>query len=138
MSEHPGGDHRWAVAVVVHLDAEQAATLAANPSIAIELEAEREARGPLCEDCRVHWRDVHADPAKPWPCPGARPAQLGGVLLGADEPLPRRERRAKQRKAAKAKPPPARQARQTASAALVTAMREANAKRAREKAKVNA
>lgn len=113
-------DHRWAVVAVTILDADAAADLAAMDVTdrldhVCEIIGQRApgeisggpetVRGPLCTECRVHWRDVYAQPDKPWPCYGQRPAALGGPLVPPDLRMPRQQRRRAQRAAAKAKEP---------------------------------
>lgn len=110
-------EHRWAAAVVVELDEDQARALAAMdaderarrvhelvPALpeGQVLGGPKAVRGPMCEDCRVHWREVYAQPDKPWPCPGKRPERLGGPLLPPDKRLTRQQRRAQRRKDTKA------------------------------------
>lgn len=86
-------EHRWTVVTVTVLDPRRAAELAPMDLPERlhrigEIVGRSEGvtggpivvSGPLCEACRVHWDDVHAQ-HPPWPCPGKRPAELGGSLL---------------------------------------------------------
>lgn len=105
-------EHRWTLVVLVDLSEKGAAALNAM-DVADRLEhlhqlvpapargestPVRQVRGPICADCRVHWRDVHAS-AMPWPCPGKRPEVLGGPLVAPQPTLTRQERRRQQRQA---------------------------------------
>lgn len=107
-------EHKWTVVAIVRVDVERAAEIhemdgperlqrldeifPALPPDRINGPVET-VRGPICSDCRVHWRDVHAVPDKPWPCPGAKPATFGGPLVPPDRRLTRQERRRRQREA---------------------------------------
>jgi hypothetical protein len=101
--------HRWAVVAISVLDEDQAAELHGidlmdrMDELAGVLTSGRleTVRGPICTECRVHWRDVFAQPDKPWPCPGKRPAGLGGPLAPPETRKPRQQRRAEQRQAVK-------------------------------------
>lgn len=99
------GLHTWGVAVVSDLTDEQAAELAQLdlPERLAQLGRfvgePRAVRGPICQQCRVHWRDVYRQPSKPWPCPGRRPDSLGGPLLPAEVAKPRQQTRAERRAA---------------------------------------
>lgn len=110
--------HRWAVVVVASLDDQAAAELQVLDaperfealSSILELAALEQVRGPICLQCRVHWRDVYAKPDKPWPCPGIRPQALGGPLVQSGRRTrseSRRERRQADRAAAAAGRSPA-------------------------------
>lgn len=110
--------HRWSAVAIASLEEADAERLAATP-MAERLDTicetfgpapgdivrVRALRGPICSECRVSWEDVHADPRKPWPCPGVRPDALGGPLVNpvASRKAPnRQQQRAKHRKAMKA------------------------------------
>lgn len=103
------GIHVWAFVTIVEVDEDLARTLALDDQFgrlerAAGVVAEQGptvVRGPMCSECRVSWWDVHRS-TKPWPCPGARPAALGGSLVPPLQHLSRQQRRGKQRQAAKA------------------------------------
>lgn len=104
-------EHRWAAVAIVGLDEEAARAFATTPDVTLlSLAGDpdlRALRGPICEDCRVSWEDVHAS-AKPWPCPGQRPEALGGTLINPPWARPaanRQQRRRRQREAVKNPPP---------------------------------
>lgn len=103
-------DHAWGLVIIGKLTDDQAKALAATdtPSRFEQVHELLDAsepvavRGPICTECRVHWRDVYAQPDKPWPCKGTRPAPLGGPLVPPDTRTTRQQRRAAQRAAVKA------------------------------------
>lgn len=106
-------EHRWALVVVTRLTDRLAAKLTTldyheRLDLLDDLRTDgapskqpSAMRGPVCLECRVDYETVHRDPAKPWPCPGKRPAALGGSLFDqATTPkLTRPQRRQMQRKA---------------------------------------
>lgn len=91
--------HHWAAAALAPLTLERATELAAldapdRLNRLIEFVAGAlELRGPVCRDCRVHWRD-----AERFKCPGKRPEPLGGPLDKPERVLSRQERRLLARK----------------------------------------
>lgn len=90
--------HRWGIVTVHELTPTQAAAIhelhgPADRSEPLHGATPIEVRGPICLDCRVHWRDVHHQPDKPWPCPGIRPNELDGPVVQPEHHLSRQQRR---------------------------------------------